>query len=76
MCKELEKAILEGDLKKIGELWKKRGSIGRLHNIIRYIRDSPQRRNRFAAIVFAGELAIYNGLQDGWLDGIRTPQVP
>ena len=63
VCKELEKAIAEGDLKKIGALWKKRGSIGRLHNIIRYIRGSPQRRNRFATIVIAGELAIYNGLQ-------------
>lgn len=63
VCKELETALREDDVKKIGELWRKRGSIGRLHNIIRYIRASPQRRNRFAKMVIGGELANFDNLE-------------
>ena len=63
VCKELETALREDDVKKIRELWRKRGSIGRLHNIIRYIRASPQRRNRFAKIVIRGELANFDNLE-------------
>lgn len=63
ICKDLDAAVREGDWKKIGDLWRKRGSIGRLHNLIRYIRATPQRRNRFMAIVVGGEAAAFNGLQ-------------
>ena len=31
--------------------WRKRGPIGKLHNIIHFIRRSPQRRNKFVDIV-------------------------
>jgi len=37
-CKNLESAYREGDLTQIGELWKQRGVLGRLHNIVRYIK--------------------------------------
>ncbi|KAG6990379.1 hypothetical protein FocnCong_v019917 [Fusarium oxysporum f. sp. conglutinans] len=35
-CKDLDSAYREGDYSRIRELWKKRGAIGRLHNIVRY----------------------------------------
>jgi len=41
ITKEINCALREGDLKKVGELWRKRGALGRLHNVIRYIRGSP-----------------------------------
>src|SRR5579871_5582392 len=47
IAREMDAAMQEGDLKKIGELWRKRGALGRLHNIIKYIRGSPQRREFF-----------------------------
>jgi hypothetical protein len=47
VCKDLESAYREGDLSRIGELWKRRGAIGKLHNVVRYIRASPQRRQFF-----------------------------
>ena len=56
-------AYREGDLKRIGELWRKRGAIGRLNNIVRYIRASPQRRQFFKSIVIGGELAEFDGLE-------------
>jgi len=63
VCKELDTAYHEGDLKKIGDLWRKRGAIGRLHNIVRYIRASPQRRQFFRSIICGGDLAIFDGLE-------------
>jgi hypothetical protein len=63
ICKELEAAYRDGDMKKIGELWQKKGAIGRLHNIIRYIRASPQRRKFFRSIEVGGDLAIFDGLE-------------
>ena len=69
VCKDLETALRDGEYKKIGDLWRKRGSIGRLHNIIHYIRASPQRRNRFAKQVVGGELAKFNNLQVSLKEG-------
>lgn len=63
ICRELEAAYKEGDLKRIGEAWRKRGAIGRLHNIVRYIRASPQRRQFFKSIELGGDLAIFDGLE-------------
>jgi len=63
ICRDLEAAYREGDLKRIGELWRKRGAIGRLHNIIRYIRASPQRRQFFRSIEIGGDLAAFDGLE-------------
>jgi len=67
VCKELDSAYREGDMKRIKELWRKRGAIGKLHNIIRYIRASPQRRQFFRSIICGGELAEFDGLE------VRTP---
>lgn len=63
ICKELESAYRDGDMKNIGELWRKRGAIGRLHNIVRYIRASPQRRQFFRSIEVGGDLSIFDGLE-------------
>ncbi|KAM5529351.1 transposase-like protein [Fusarium oxysporum f. sp. phaseoli] len=63
VCKDLDAAYREGDMKRIRELWRKRGAIGRLHNIIEYIRASPQRRQFFRSIVCGGELSEFDGLE-------------
>ncbi|KAF5703911.1 restless-like transposase [Fusarium mundagurra] len=42
---------------------RKRGAIGRLHNIIKYIRASPQRRQFFTSIVCGGELSEFDDLE-------------
>jgi hypothetical protein len=63
ICRDLEIAYREGDLKRIGELWRKRGAIGRLHNIIRYIRASPQRRQFFKSIEIGGDLSAFDELE-------------
>ncbi|KAM5529528.1 transposase-like protein [Fusarium oxysporum f. sp. phaseoli] len=62
-CKDLDSAYREGDYTRIRELWKKRGAIGRLHNIVRYIRASPQRRQFFRSIQIGGDLAAFDGLE-------------
>ncbi|OBS16824.1 hypothetical protein FPOA_12593 [Fusarium poae] len=62
-CKDLDSAYREGDHSRIRELWKKRGAIGRLHNIVRYIRASPQRRQFFRSIQIGGDLAAFDGLE-------------
>ncbi|OBS15743.1 hypothetical protein FPOA_13469 [Fusarium poae] len=62
-CKDLDSAYREGDYSRIRELWKKRGAIGRLHNIVRYIRASPQRRQFFRSIQIGGDLAAFDGLE-------------
>lgn len=35
------------DMKKQLEVWRKNGPIGKLHNIVTFIRRSPQRREQF-----------------------------
>lgn len=60
---KLEGHYLRGDYAKVEELWKKHGCLGRLHNLVRYIRLTPQRREEFAAIVIGGDLSEFNGLQ-------------
>ncbi|OBS15181.1 hypothetical protein FPOA_13923 [Fusarium poae] len=62
-CKDLDSAYREGDYSRIRELWKKRGAIGRLRNIVRYIRASPQRRQFFRSIQIGGDLAAFDGLE-------------
>ncbi len=63
MCKDLETAYREGDIKRIKELWRKRGAIGKLHNIVKYIRASPQRRQFFKSIICGGQLSEFNKLE-------------
>ena len=60
---KLEKHHLRGDYAKVEELWRKFGCLGRLHNLVRYIRLTPQRREEFAAIVVGGDLSAFDGLE-------------
>jgi hypothetical protein len=60
---KLEKHYQRGDYAKVEELWKKFGCLGRLHNLVRYIRLSPQRREEFAAIVMGGHLTEFDRLE-------------
>lgn len=62
ICREIDVASREMDFKKVHELWKRRGAIGKLHNIVRYIRFSPQRRNFFKRIIIGGEDAEFDRL--------------
>ena len=52
--KEIDRAQLEEEQVE-RDLWRKRGPVGKLHNVVQYIRDSPQRREEFEDIV-RGEL--------------------
>jgi hypothetical protein len=61
--KKLEKHYQRGDYSKVEELWRKFGCLGRLHNLVRYSRLTPQRREEFAAIVIGGDLWEFDGLE-------------
>ena len=43
-------AELTGDLDVLTDLWKKHGFIGKLSNIVRYIRRRPKQRTEFERI--------------------------
>ncbi|KAG9382322.1 hypothetical protein A1F94_006243 [Pyrenophora tritici-repentis] len=60
---KLEKHHQRGDYTKVEELWKKFGCLGRLHNLVRYIRLTPQRREEFATIIIGGDLSQFDGLE-------------
>ena len=63
MCKELATAYREMDFKKVEDLWRKRGAVGLLYNLVRYIRMTPQRRDFFRRIKIGGPLAEFDGLE-------------
>ena len=60
---ELELAYSRHDFELIAKIWRKQGALGRLHNIVRYIRMSPQRREEFRKIVVGGEWSEFNMLE-------------
>ncbi|KAL9563891.1 hypothetical protein ACKAV7_011926 [Fusarium commune] len=60
---KLEKHYQRGDYAKVEDLWKKFGCLGRLHNLVRYIRLTPQRREEFAAIIIGGDLSEFDGFE-------------
>lgn len=61
---ELEIAYLRSDFEKVTTIWRKQGALGRLHNLVRYIRMTPQRRAEFRKIVIQdSEWADFNRLE-------------
>jgi len=50
ICKQLSTAYRDMDMAAIEKLWRKRGAVGLLHNIVRFIRLTPQRCSFFAKI--------------------------
>lgn len=52
---DIERAQRRGEEKKEREIWRKRGPVGKLHNVVTYILSTPQRREEFEEKV-KGEL--------------------
>lgn len=47
---EVYGASMIADMKKQLDIWRKKGPIGKLHNIVTFIRHTPQRRDQFRSI--------------------------
>ena len=60
---EIQFAYTRHDFEAIGNIWRKQGALGRLHNIVRYIRMSPQRREEFREIAVGGEWSEFDMLE-------------
>ena len=61
---QLELAYRRHDFDSIAKVWRKQGVLGRLHNIIRYIRMTPQRRAEWRKIVIGTEAwSLFDGLE-------------
>jgi len=60
---DLARAERKGDEDGWASVWRRIGAVGRLHNIIRYIRWSPQRREEFAHYIQGGNLAEFDQLE-------------
>jgi hypothetical protein len=61
---ELDLAYRKHDYEAIAKAWRKQGVLGRLHNIIRYIRMTPQRRAEWRKTVVATkEWSFSDGLE-------------
>jgi hypothetical protein len=60
---DAEVQLRRGALESLDEFWRQRGAIGRLHNIVRYIRATPQRMEEFAKINIGGNVAEFDDLE-------------
>jgi hypothetical protein len=61
---ELDLAYRKHDFEAIAEVWRKQGVLGRLHNIVRYIRMTPQRRAEWRkTIIGTKEWSFSDGLE-------------
>jgi hypothetical protein len=61
--KELERQVEKGALEAMERFWRDRGAVGKLHNIIRWIRVSTQRLEAFMEVRCGGEAVMFNGLR-------------
>jgi hypothetical protein len=59
----LARAERKGDEDGWTSAWRQIGAVGRLHNIVRYIRWSPQRREEFANCIQGGNQAEFDQLE-------------
>ena len=60
---ELERKELKGGVAAVDRFWKNKGALGRLHNLVVYIRCTPQRLEEFAKIKKGGNLAQFDVLK-------------
>src|SRR5579871_908118 len=61
---ELDLAYRRCDFEAIAKAWRKQGVLGRLHNIVRYIRMTPQRRAEWRkTVVDSKDWSFANGLE-------------
>lgn len=61
--KELELKVEKGAFDAVNDFWLKRGAIGKLHNIIRWIRASTQRIDEFSEVAGGEGLEDFNKLK-------------
>ena len=59
----LETAQLHDDAIQIAKIWQKQSPIGKLHNLVRYITASPQRREEFHAAQCEEDPTLLNDLE-------------
>ncbi|KAF2837673.1 hypothetical protein M501DRAFT_1059146 [Patellaria atrata CBS 101060] len=59
----LNSTYSQQDLDSDNAIWRCYGAVGRLYNIVRYIRLTPQRRQEFKEIKIGGELMKYDDLE-------------
>ena len=75
---ELEIAYLRHDFQKIALTWRKQGALGRFHNIVRYIRMTPQRRQEFRRCVVQEDGSggsVFNSLEVSCLQELQSGEV-
>ena len=60
---DLERKESKGDFEAADSFWKGKGALGQLHNIVVYIRTTPQRLEEFAKVVKGGRLAQFDKLK-------------
>jgi hypothetical protein len=61
---ELDLAYRRHDFDAIAKVWRKQGVLGRLHNIVRYIRMTPQRRAEWRKTVIGTQKwSLFDGLE-------------
>jgi hypothetical protein len=55
---------MEGDFGEMAKTWRKFGVLGKLHNIVKYIRMTPQRRQEFRrCVINKADLVKFNKLE-------------
>lgn len=59
---DIDRKQAKGAHEAIDAFWRKRGCIGRLHNLIRWIRWTPQRREAFISCKQGGKLTEFDNL--------------
>ena len=64
---ELERKELKGSVVAVDRFWKNKGALGQLHNLVVYIRCTPQRLEEFAKIRKGGNLAQFDVLKVSWV---------
>lgn len=60
---EVSRKLAKGAFDAVDSFWHGRGAVGRLHNLIKYIRWTPQRREEFANTTKGGRLKDFDELQ-------------
>ena len=61
---ELDIAYHRHDFEAIAKVWRKQGVLGRLHNIVRYIRMTPQRRAEWRkTVIGTKKWSLFDGLE-------------
>lgn len=63
MLGDLELKTRKGAFEAVDAAWRRFGGLGRLHNIIRYIRASPSRREEFAGVKGRKEWSDFDDLE-------------